>query len=126
MARPKSSLLTDREAEIMALLWEVSAATAEQIRERLSGDPHDSTVRTLMRVLATKGHVTTDSDSRPTVYRPALKRANMQKRVTRDVLKRFFGGSAEALVLHLLNDERLTADELKDLEAAFRRARLEK
>jgi BlaI family transcriptional regulator, penicillinase repressor len=125
MARPKNPLLTDREAEIMAFLWDAGSGTAEQIRERLSGDPHDSTVRTLLRVLATKGHVTAAADSRPTVYRPAVKRANMQKRVTRDVLKRFFGGSAEALVLHLLDDERLTADELKDLEAAFRRARKE-
>lgn len=110
----------------MALLWEAGAATAEQIRERLSGAPHDSTVRTLLRVLSTKGHVATDSDARPTMYRPAVKRENMQKRVTRDVLKRFFGGSAEALVLHLLDDERLTAEELKDLETAFRRARKEK
>jgi BlaI family penicillinase repressor len=126
MARPKTPLLTDREAEIMACLWEVGAATAEQIRERLSGEPHDSTVRTLLRVLATKGHVTADADSRPTVYRPAVKREKMQKRVTSDMLKRFFGGSAEALVLHLLDDERLTAEELKELEAAFRRARKEK
>jgi predicted transcriptional regulator len=126
MARPKSPLLTGRETEIMAFLWEASAATAEQIRERLSGDPHDSTVRTLLRVLATKGHVTADSDSRPAVYRPAVKRANMQKRVIRDVLQRFFGGSAEAMVLHLLDDERLTGQEMKDLEAAFRRARKEK
>lgn len=126
MARPQNHLLTGRETEIMAFLWEAGAATAEQIRERLSGLPHDSTVRTLLRVLSTKGHVSADTDSRPTIYRPAVKRANMQKRVTRDVLKRFFGGSAEALVLHLLDDERLTADELKDLEAAFRRARKEK
>jgi predicted transcriptional regulator len=126
MARPKTPLLTEREAEIMAFLWDAGSGTADQIRERLSGDPHDSTVRTLLRVLANKGHVISDGNSRPTVYRPAVKRANMQKRVTRDVLKRFFGGSAEALVLHLLDDERLTADELKDLEAAFRRARKEK
>lgn len=126
MARPKSPLLTDREAEIMALLWELGAATAEEIRERLSGQPHDSTVRTLLRVLATKGHVVAATDSRPTSYRPAVKRESIQKKVTRDVLKRFFGGSAEALVLHLLDDERLSAEQLQDLEAAFRRARKEK
>jgi len=126
MARPKTPLLTEREAEIMALLWEAGAATAEEIRAKLSGEPHDSTVRTLLRVLMTKGHVTADAGSRPTIYRPAVKREKMQKRATRDVLQRFFGGSAEALVLHLLDDERLTAEELKELEAAFRRARKEK
>lgn len=125
MARPKNPLLTDREAEIMAVLWELGSATADHIRERLTGKPHDSTVRTLLRVLTTKGHVVAAADSRPTSYQPAVKRTSVQKKVTRDVLKRFFGGSAEALVLHLLDDERLSAEELKDLEAAFRRARKE-
>jgi BlaI family transcriptional regulator, penicillinase repressor len=126
MARPKTLLLTGRESEIMDVLWEAGFATAEQIRERLSGSPHDSTVRTLLRVLATKGHVAVDPDSRPAVYRPVVKRTNMQKRATRDVLKRFFGNSTQAMVLHLLEDEQLTADELKALETAFRKARKEK
>lgn len=126
MARPKSPLLTERESEIMAVLWEERTATAEQIRDRLSGKPHDSTVRTLLRVLAAKGHVHVDADTRPTAYRPAVQRVNVQKRVTRDVLKRFFGNSAQALVLQLLDDEQLTAEELKALEMAFRQARKEK
>lgn len=126
MARPKNSLLTDREAEIMAVLWEAGSATAEHIRERLSGNPHDSTVRTLLRVLATKGHVAVDAEARPTVYRAAVKQANIQKRAARDVVKRFFANSAQALVLHLLDDERLSAEELKELEVAFRQARKEK
>ena len=57
MPRPSSEMLTDREAQIMEILWELQQATAEQVRERLPDNPHDSTVRTLLRVLKVKGQV---------------------------------------------------------------------
>src|SRR5262245_14317488 len=125
MARPKAPLLTDREAEIMSVLWDVGSASAEEIRAKLSGDPHDSTVRTLLRVLIDKGHVTTAEDARPAIYRPAVKRRSMQKKVARDLLKRFFGGSAEELVVHLLDDQRLSPEQLKKLEQTYRRQQRE-
>ena len=120
MPRPKTALLTDREAEIMTVLWDLGTATAEEVRGRITGNPHDSTVRTLLRVLIAKGHVAAASEARPTVYRPAVRRRSMQKKVTRDLLKRFFGGSAEQLILHLLNDDRLSLEQIKKLEQAYR------
>ena len=121
MARPKAPLLTDREAEIMTVLWDLGSASAEEVRGKISGNPHDSTVRTLLRVLIAKGHVLAVGDARPTVYRPAVKRRSMQKKVTRDLVKRFFAGSAEQLVLHLLDDDRLTLEQVKQLEEKYRR-----
>ncbi|MCO6045325.1 BlaI/MecI/CopY family transcriptional regulator [Aeoliella sp. ICT_H6.2] len=121
MARPKASALTERESEIMAVLWELQSGTAEEVRALLSGDPHDSTVRTLLRVLVSKGHVVADKDSRPAIYRPAVKKRAMQKQVARDLLLRFFSGSAEDLVLQLLDDQRLSPQQLKKIEAAYRR-----
>lgn len=121
MARPKSTLLTERESEIMAVLWELRSASADQVRKKLSGDPHDSTVRTLLRVLVSKGHVVANKDARPTTFQPAVERRMMRKHVTRDLLKRFFAGSAEDLVLHLLEYERLSSEELKKIQAAHRR-----
>ena len=121
MPRPKTPLLTGRESEIMSVLWELGSATSHEIRKKLSGSTHDSTVRTLLRVLVAKGHVLTSSHTRPILYRPGVKRRSVQKKVTRDLLKRFFAGSAEDLVLHLLDDERLTPQQLKKLEAVHRR-----
>ena len=121
MARPKTSLLTERESEILAVLWELRSATAEEVRIRLPGDPHDSTVRTLLRVLISKGRVVAKKDARPTTYHPAVERRAIQKQLTRDLLKRFFAGSAEDLILHLLDDERLSSEELKKIQAAHRR-----
>jgi BlaI family transcriptional regulator, penicillinase repressor len=119
MARPTSPLLTDREAEIMSVLWELGPSTSQQIGQKLSGKPHGSTVRTLLRILAVKGHVKVDSEVRPAIFTPAMKQRNVRKKAAAELLKRFFGGSAEELVLHLLDDERLSADQLKELEQRF-------
>ena len=121
MARPKSTLLTQRESELMDTLWELGTATAEQLRRKLPGDQNDSTVRTLLRVLVAKGHAVVASDSRPATYRPAVKRQTVQKKAMRDLLQRFFAGSAEDLVLHLLEDEQLSSEQLRKIQAAHRR-----
>ena len=120
MPRPKTALLTDREAEIMTVLWDLGTATAEEVRGRITGNPHDSTVRTLLRVLIAKGHVAAASEARPTVYRPAVRRRSMQKKVTRDLLKRFFGGSAEQLILHLLTTTDCRSNRSKSSKQAYR------
>ncbi len=57
MPRPASELLTQRENQIMEVLWMHGAVTAEAVREALPGDPHDSSVRTMLRVLRNKGYV---------------------------------------------------------------------
>ena len=55
MPRPAAEVLTEREAQIMAILWDLKEATADEVRHGLSGKPHDSTVRTLLRILKAKG-----------------------------------------------------------------------
>src|SRR5436305_499936 len=104
MARPQSSFLTDRESEILSALWELKSGSADEIRLRLSGKPHDSTVRTLLRVLVSKGHVVVDNSTRPATYKPRAKPSSVRKKAAYEIVKRFFGGSAEDLVLHLLQD----------------------
>ena len=101
MPRPRSSILTGREAEIMNVLWQLQSATSEEIRANLPGNLHDSTVRTLLRVLIEKHQVVADTLVRPTIYRPAVRRKTVRKRAAWDLLKRFFAGSTEALVQQL-------------------------
>ena len=57
MARPPAETLTGREAQVMDAVWRLVEATADQVREALPEALHDSTVRTLLRVLETKGYV---------------------------------------------------------------------
>src|SRR5262249_19425493 len=114
MARRKATL-TEREAEIMDFLWARGRATADEVRAALKGRPHDSTVRTLLRVLETKGHVRHEAAGKVYVYRPATARARAQRSALQSLLTRFFGGSAEDLVLRLLEEEHLTAEGLQEL-----------
>ena len=123
MVRPRSETLTQRETQIMEVLWDRGEATADEIRKALPDDPHDSTVRTLLRVLKSKGYVTHRARGKAYIYCPAVERAQVERRAVRSVLKRFFGGSPEALVLRLIEDEQLTPDQLDELRRATERDR---
>jgi predicted transcriptional regulator len=107
--------LTGREAEIMERLWELGAATADQVRSGLSGDPHDSTVRTLLRILEEKGCVRHRRDGRSFVYEPTVRREKMQRRTLGNVIRQLFSGSPQELVLRLLEDEQLSQADLEEL-----------
>ncbi len=115
MARQPSESLTEREAQIMDVVWRLGEVTAEQVREALPGAPHDSTVRTLMRVLENKGYLTHEVRGKAYVHRALVGRQKAQKLAVRSVLTRFFAGSAEDLVLRLIEDEHLTQKQFDEL-----------
>jgi BlaI family transcriptional regulator, penicillinase repressor len=112
MARPPAETLTGREAELMDAIWRLGEATAEQVREALPAPLHDSTVRTLLRVLESKGYISHEVHGKAFAYRAVVERKKAQRHVLRSVLARFFGGSAQDLVLRLIEDERITVDQL--------------
>ncbi len=116
MARSPSSSLTEREAQIMDVVWRLGEATAEQVRTSLPGGPHDSTVRTIMRVTVAKGYLTQESAGKAYVYRAAVGRQKARGLALRSVLSRFFAGSAEDLVLRLIEDEHLSSQQLDELK----------
>lgn len=122
MARNTSEALTEREAEVMDAVWRLGEATAEQVRESVPGSPHDSTVRTLLRILEAKGYVTHEARGKVYVYRAAVERRKAQRQALQGVLKRFFAGSAEDLVLRLIEDERITPEQLDNLRRSVRPA----
>jgi predicted transcriptional regulator len=112
MSRPVTETLTPRETQIMTVLWDSGPSTADAIREALPNDPHDSTVRTLLRVLVDKGYVKHSVKGKAYVYRAAVKRESVERKAVLSVLQRFFGGSPEALVLRLIEDDQLTPEQL--------------
>ncbi len=122
MARPTSDLLTERETQLMDVLWDQGPATAEDVRQALPDQPHDSTVRTLLRVLKQKGYVRIRG-RQPALYEAAVPREKVQGRAAQSLLKRFFGGSAEQLVMRLVEDEKLSPEELARLRKNLSRGR---
>jgi len=115
MPRPLTETLTPREAEIMGVLWRLHTASAEQIREQLTGTPHDSSVRTLLRVLEKKGALRRTRDGKADVYEPILEQASAQTQAVTGLLQRLFRGSAASLVLRLLEEEEISPAELERL-----------
>jgi predicted transcriptional regulator len=123
MARQISDALTAREAQIMDVVWRLGDATAEAVRRDLPGSPHDSTVRTLMRVLESKGYLEHEARGKAYIYRAAVPRQKAQRLAVRSVLSRFFAGSAEDLVLRLIEDEHLLPEQLDEIRRAAKHGR---
>ena len=97
--------LTRRERQIMDILYKRGRATANDVLEDLPGNPHYSTVRTQLRVLEEKGHVTHEEAGVRYVYMPAVPRRAARKSALRHLVDTFFDGSAEQVVAAVLGGE---------------------
>lgn len=117
MARPRSSSLTEAEFRIMDVVWDKGAASVADVVEALRADPPlaYNTVLTTMRILEEKGYLTHKKaqDGRAFVYSPAVGREEMTRKAVRHLVSRFFRNSPELLVLNVLEDDELSAVELK-------------
>jgi len=97
--------LTRRERQIMDILYRRGRATAAEVMGDLSGTPNYSTVRTQLRVLEDKGHVTHEEHGLRYVYAPAVPRSSARKSALRHLVETFFDGSPEGAVAALLGGE---------------------
>jgi BlaI family transcriptional regulator, penicillinase repressor len=97
--------LTKRERQIMDALYRLGRATAADIRVRLDGAPSDSTVRTQLRVLETKGHVRHEEHGLRYVYVPTVPRHSARRSALRHLVETFFDGSAANAVAALVGGE---------------------
>lgn len=108
--------LTPLELEIMKVLWDLGPAAVQAVQERLPGAPLAyTTVQTMLNVLLQKGKVKRSLKSRAYVYRPALSRAEAVGHTMKDLIDRMFGGSAEALVMGLVEARQLSSGKLDEL-----------
>ena len=115
MARKKSPTLTDAELRLMNVVWQLGSATVSEVVENLSGDPplHYSTVLTILRILETKGYLKHRKEGRAFVYRAAVQREQEREKAVTHLLRRFFDGSAEMLMLSLVERKGVSTEELK-------------
>jgi len=113
--RPKG--LGEVEQMVMDYVWSHSPCTAESCREALAPTRpmKDSTIRTVLRRLEAKGFVTHEIDGRTFVYRAAENRQNVAIRAVKSIIDRFCGGSAEELVVGLVNSDMIDRRQLEQL-----------
>jgi len=117
MARKKSPGLTDAELRLMQVLWKKGQATVSDVLEELPKGPAlaYSTVLTTLRILETKGYLEHTKDGRAFVYRPRVAREQERERAVTHLLKRFFQGSPELLMLNLVERKKVSPEELQRL-----------
>ncbi len=101
----------------MDYFWSHGASTAESCREALASSRpmKDSTIRTVLRRLEEKGYLTHVVDGRTFIYRAAHERQNVAVRAVKSIIDRFCGGSAEELVLGMVDSEVLNQEQLQHL-----------
>ena len=116
--RPKSATLTANELELMKIVWgHADGVTVRDIYEELRTRRPIAytTVMTSMRTLEQKGYLKASQQERAFVYKPAQAKQKVIKAMVREFVDRVFNGSSRPLVVHLLEEEQVTDDDLREI-----------
>jgi predicted transcriptional regulator len=118
----KSATLTEAELRLMDVLWQRGSATVQEVLDSLPADQPlaYNSVLTTIRILEKKGYLGHTKDGRAYVYRPIVERQDATRSEVRHLISRFFKDSHEMLVLNILEDESIDADELRRLRGLLK------
>jgi predicted transcriptional regulator len=122
---PRHRGLGRAEQTVMDHVWARGPVTAEACREALASvwPMKESTIRTVLRRLEAKGYVTHTVDGRTFSYRAVEAPVAVATRAVRQLIERFCGGSAEALVMGLVEDQVLAPRDLDRIQRKIAQAR---
>jgi predicted transcriptional regulator len=117
----KSNTLTEAELRLMKILWRRGeSAVTDLVADLPDGEALAyNSVLTTIRILEQKGYVEHRQEGRAFVYRPSIAEQEASRSEVRHILNRFFGNSRERLLLSLLGDEEVSAEELQRLKDAI-------
>lgn len=115
--RPRSATLTTQELEIMKIVWQRESATVRDVYEALLARRKVAytTVMTMMKILEEKKYLKKTQVERAYVYWPAQPEQQVVRSMVREFVNRVFNGSAEPLLVHLVEDRKLDARDLEEL-----------
>ena len=124
MARKPSKVFTEKELEIMKLIWQMGEASVKEIQEQLPGASHYNSVLTIIRVLERKGHLVHRAEGKTFFYKAAESGENARIRLLRHLIDQVFGGSAASVVLNLVEAGDLSKkdlDKIRDRISAIKK-----
>jgi BlaI family penicillinase repressor len=121
--RRAKPILTEQELEIMKIVWQGGDVTVRHVYEELLKRRKIAytTVMTMMGILEEKSFLKKTSTERAHVYRPAQPKAQVVGRMVKDFVQRVFNGSAKPLLVHLMENEQLTEEELREIAEIVKR-----
>ena len=108
-------LFTDRELDVMSVLWDQGPSTVAEVRERLTDPLAYTTVLTILRTLESKGHVGHTEEGKAHRYAPLVARDKAGQSALGQVLDKIFGGSRELLLANLVRERGIGDTELRRL-----------
>ena len=107
---------TDRELDVMAVLWDRGPSTVAEVREHLEDPLAYTTVLTVLRTLEAKGYASHEEEGKAHRYAPLVARDRAGKTALGQVLDKIFGGSREMLLANLVKERGVDAAELRRLK----------
>ena len=124
MPPKKSNTLTEAELRLMKILWRRGeSAVNDLVAAMPEGEELAyNSVLTTIRILEQKGYVDHRQEGRAFVYRPCVAEAEASRSEVKHLMSRFFGNSREQLLLSLLGDGEISAEELQRLKEAINSA----
>lgn len=106
---------TERESDIMAVLWEHGPSTVAEVREHLSDDLAYNTVLTMLRILEEKGYAGHEEEGRAYRFHALVEREQAAESAVRLLVRRLFGGSPSLLLTELVRQRNVPDEDLKRL-----------
>jgi len=118
MARKSTPTLTEAELRVMRAVWELGKASVNDVLSAmpLQARPAYNTVLTIMRILERKGYLEHIKRGRAYVYRPVINQKGARRKAMRHIISSFFEDSPRLLMLSLMEDEKITPQELEQLK----------
>lgn len=110
---------TERELDIMAVLWSRGPSTAGEVRAELSDDITHNTVQKMLSILEEKGHVAHIEEGRMHRFHALVAREEAGTSAFGRLMDKMFAGSAEALLLHFVRDRRLSRADLERIRSVL-------
>lgn len=113
-----SATLTEAELRLMKILWERGESSVSDLAAALPAKQAlaYTSILTTIKILEGKGYVTHRKIGRAFLYTPIIEQEEASSSAVRHILKRFFNGSREQLLVSVLGDEEISAEELKRLK----------
>jgi predicted transcriptional regulator len=117
MSDKKTDQLTPLELEVMDVLWETGPANVQTVQQGLKRKLAYTTVQTMLNILHRKKKVNRTLKDRAYFYRPSVTRGQIVKNSVNEIIEKMFGGSAEDLVMNLVETKHITPEKLAKLHA---------
>jgi len=117
MPRRPSSQPNDVELEILRVVWKLKKCTVRDVHDalQLTRKSGYTTTLKMMQVMCEKGLLHRDDAERPQVYSPAVPEEQTQKQIVGELIRKVFGGSARKLVMHAVQNDKISSEEISEI-----------